>query len=129
MGKPKGSGGFHPGHSQDLLGDIWDGERWSFVPQQDFDVPTMFISGWVEETVAVNSGDPYETPSLNYLLKSSGLPSLSDRAEHGWSAFALRLRAMAELMDIPADIVQENVRNKAGDLLETRYVFQAKEKE
>lgn len=128
MAKQQGAAGLLGGPPTDILGEIWDGERWTFQPQEDFDIPNVFIKGWVEEIVQERSGDPYETPSLNWVPALQQLPSLADRIEHGWSALAVRLRMTAELLGLSANVAQENHRNTAGDLLRVEYVFQVKEK-
>lgn len=127
MAKQQGSRGLPGGPPAEILGDIWDGERWVFTPREDFDTPHIFIRELVEEIVQVRSGDPYETPSMNYVAIAGAMPSLNDRVEEGWSALAIRLRTMAELLGISAEVAQENHRNKAGDLLRTEYVFKVKE--
>lgn len=127
MARPKGKTGLPGGPPADILGDIWDGETWEFTPHEDFDVPHVFINEFVEDIVQVRSGDPYETPSLNYTAKTGAVPSLNDRIEQGWSALAIRLRTMAELLGVSADVAQRNVRNSKGDLLRVDYVFKVKE--
>lgn len=127
MAQRKGKKGLPGGPPADILGDIWDGERWVFTPREDFDVPQVFVKEMVEELVQVRSGDPYETPSMNYVAIAGAMPSLHDRIERGWSALAVRLSTMAELLRISVNVAQENHRNAAGDLLRTDYVFQVKE--
>lgn len=107
-----------------------DGERHSLKLGIDFGPASGQVEEWIPRQVQPDL-IPGESPVMNWLNVD---PHNHNRGRHyvvqeGWSMAAVRLKCLADVLDLDVDVKQVNRRSPSGELLRTEYIFQMKDDE
>lgn len=111
-----------------LFSDLLDGERHVMRPGIDFGPVAGQVVDWVENAVQPDLV-PGESPVLSWVNADPHIHTGGKFyvIQEGWSMAAIRLKALADVLDIDVEVTQVNHRDSAGDLVHVEYIFQKKE--